>query len=260
MNDIIRAAIFAIKNVTSRETALDQLTTFDSDTVVKELVDVVLENNLPEIGQLVIPLMTGLQSEDFAQLELSTCDILQIGYSSVPFLEKHIIQYPSSHIASKIKAEIEQLEKNIFTVIHSKRISDEINFAEFIDIMIRATKIAVSLGSIPDKSLTQRKLKEVIEINIDAWENARSEILALNTQAVDFLQTALIDPSDVQFRRVAARMLGLLHEASSIVPLIQALRDGDAVVRNEAILALAEFPSEEVMQHILDVVNPLKTR
>jgi HEAT repeat protein len=97
----------------------------------------------------------------------------------------------------------------------------------------------------------------MIEINIDAWENARREIIACNGHAMSFLQATLMDSTDVEFRRVAARMLALLHYKDSIATLIEALKDNDAIVRNEAILALTKQPSDVVATHILDLANSI---
>jgi HEAT repeat protein len=72
--------------------------------------------------------------------------------------------------------------------------------------------------------------------------------------AIGLLLAALSSP--VQDTRLGAvKVLGKLHEASTVTPLIALLQDPDRNMRSQAISALATFPDEQVVEALIARLN-----
>ncbi|MBI2302944.1 MAG: HEAT repeat domain-containing protein [Armatimonadetes bacterium] len=97
------------------------------------------------------------------------------------------------------------------------------------------------------------------------WDASRLAVQRLGDKAFDALVTTLSGTTKKTLERdkyahrraVAARLLGLLGDARATKPLVVALRDPYAMVRQQAAAALARLNTPEAQPYIEDYLQPL---
>lgn len=254
MTEDINKLINALRTSSSAERylALEQLMHYEPNLIIRSVASAWIESDEPERRSLIAPQVKQLQSSSMSQRETSAIYLLLIDHFCIPYLDDALLVSPTNTLISKVRDEIKALDDVIVrsAIGKSEDLSKDGLSQSFIDTMIQATKVSVTMGS-NTIQLTEEKLMAFIEINVDAWRNARREIIQLGRGAVKFLIEALKD-RDALTRRIAARLLAVFADKRATGSLVSILNDDDVFVRDEAMLALALFDDEDIASQVAE--------
>jgi len=176
-------------------------------------------------------------------------ELIKIGPPALNYLQKSLERKDKS-AQERIKKLVDEI-KYIYRAQGAKKSSKEIpkdkywglwlDAEEALDKLVRP---AVDISDIPtdgeQKEIYRNKIGIIIEINANVRKIGMEKLLNIGKPALDLMVEQLKD-KEVDFRRVATRVLGEFTDKSPMKPLIHALEDEDLFVRKNAADALVKI-------------------
>ena len=224
-------------NSPERDKTVVQLLENDPDIIMSAMTFILNEDE-KERHSSISPFINQLTSGSAQGCGEALINLLLLDRFSLPWLEEASILQPSNLILKKIKEEINALE-NVFELVPVKKvvsggIDSPLNLT---DKLIRATEPIYIYDSIDNDN---KKLIALMEINIDAWRNAREELLRIGQSVIPPLSQSL-KHSNRFIQRLALKILLTFEMPDFIITVTKLLNESDVFVRDEAALAITQL-------------------